>query len=109
MQHYRLDTTPQTPVSHNPELTKKVLVKEGFSCVRHLSHIALRPGDTAFAHEHADAFEVFYCVRGRVVFAVSGHAVTITDGSCLVIEPGEVHSIEAVHEETELVYMLAAG
>lgn len=109
MKHYRLKTTGYTPVSHNPEIKKKVLVEGGFSCVKHLSHVVLRPGDTAIEHSHPDASEVFYCIRGQVEFVVSGSPVTLKGGSCLVVEPGEVHSIATVREETELIYMLAAG
>ncbi len=109
MRHYTLETTGYTPVSHNPEIKKKVLVKEGFSCVRHLSHLVLRPGETAKVHSHRDATEVFYCVRGLTEFTVSGRPVTVKGGSCLIVEPGEEHEISVVHEETEIVYMMAAG
>ncbi len=108
MKYYSLGSTGYAPVSHDPQIKKQVLVPEGFSCVRHLSHVVLRPGDTARVHAHADASEVFYCVRGRTEFSVSGGPVVVSAGSCLVLEPGEEHSISIVHEETELVYMLVA-
>ncbi|MBI4949782.1 MAG: cupin domain-containing protein [Deltaproteobacteria bacterium] len=95
------------PIRHNPALVKRVLVDEPVSCLRHLSQAIFRPGDTAFTHSHEDAFEVFYCVKGECVFRVKGEEVLLKKGSCLVVEPGEAHSIEKVSKITELLFMLA--
>lgn len=107
MKIYTLESTPDVPVRHNPELKKKVLVPEGVSCLRHISHIILRPGDTAFIHSHPEHSEVFYCIRGEAVFGVNNKPVVLKAGSCLIVEPDEVHSIEEVVEETEVLYTLA--
>ena len=109
MRFYSLKSAPFKPVSHDPELKKQVLVTDGFSCVKHLSHIALKPGRTATRHFHKDAYEVFYCIRGKILFKVAGNEVPLARGDCLVVEPGEVHEIFSVVEETELLYFHAAG
>lgn len=106
MRRSDLKTAKLTPIRHNPALLKKVLIDEPVSCVKHLSHAVFRPGDTAYAHSHDSAFEVFYCVRGNLVFKVKGEEVLLREGSCLVVEPGETHSIETVVSETELLFML---
>ena len=108
MRFYSLDSTPFKPVTHDPELKKQVLVPEGFSCVKHISHITLDPGSTASSHYHDAVYEVFYCIIGEAVFRVSGRKVQLTRGNCLVVEPGEVHEIAEVREVTELLYLHAA-
>ncbi len=102
-----LDNTPFSPVSHDPQLKKRVLMGEGFSCIKHISHIVLRPGDSAVEHVHDDGYEVFYCIRGETVFTVRGGDVTIRGGDLFIVEPGEAHSIVRVAEDTELVYFFA--
>lgn len=109
MRLYSLDSAPFKPVTHDPELKKQVIVPDGFSCVRHLSHITLRPGSTASRHAHEDAYEVFYCLGGEVVFRISGKDILLIRGSCLVVEPKEVHEIPLVREVTELLYFHAAA
>ncbi|MBI5643675.1 MAG: cupin domain-containing protein [Deltaproteobacteria bacterium] len=106
MKTYSLQSTELKPISHNPEILKKVLLDEQLSCLRHLSHTVLVPGNTAASHSHVNSFEIFYCVRGHTVFNVDGKDIAVKDGSCLVVEPGEDHAIVYVVEETELVYML---
>lgn len=107
MKLHTLDAAPVKPVVHNPELKKRLLVAEGFSCIRHVSHIVLVPGDTAVAHTHDEGYEVFYFIRGRIVFDVNGKEVAASAGSCLIIEPGEVHAIVNCIEETETIYFFA--
>lgn len=104
MKIYSLSRTPFEPVSHDPGLKKRVLVTDEIPHVRNISHVLLRAGDRASSHSHKDAFEVLYCLRGRVVFEVEGRAVTVEQGDCIVIEPSEVHSIPQVVEDTELFY-----
>jgi len=106
MKLYDLDKTPETPVSHEPRLKKKVLVPEGIGCVRHISNIVLKKGDHVASHAHETATEVFYCTRGTVEFSVNGKSAAMKNGTCLVVEPGEAHAIVAVGEEAELIYMM---
>lgn len=106
MKHYTLDAAPVRPVSHNPELKKKVLFPDGISCLTHISHIVLQPGATASAHSHAETTEIFYCVRGAIVFSVNGESAALLPGHLLVVEPGEEHAIAEVKGESEMIYMM---
>ncbi|MBI5492302.1 MAG: cupin domain-containing protein [Deltaproteobacteria bacterium] len=101
-----LSTAPFTEVRHNPKIKKQVLL-ESISCVRHISHAVLKPGDIAFEHSHEGGYEVFYCVRGRLSFKVAGKGVELKKGGVLAVEPGEAHAITEVFEETELLYLLS--
>jgi mannose-6-phosphate isomerase-like protein (cupin superfamily) len=102
----RLDKLPFEPVSHDPELKKKVLAKD-VSCVEKLSHIVLVPGSRVSPHSHQKGYEVMYFVRGEALFKVKGNEVRLKKGDCLVVEPEEDHEIIDIIEETELLYFLA--
>ncbi|MGB9714895.1 MAG: cupin domain-containing protein [Thermodesulfovibrionales bacterium] len=104
MRLFSLDKAPLEPVSHNPELKKRVLTHDTLPHIKHISHIILHPGDSASEHVHNDSFEVFYCIRGNAEFLIKGECVSIKDGILLFVEPGEVHSIPKIKEETELLY-----
>lgn len=106
MRLYTLEDSPEIPVSHNPELKKRVLVEGGVSSVRHISHIALKPGDTADPHSHKDATEVFYCIKGEISLKINGTETRLKQGSCLLVEPGEVHEIFKVTVDSEMLYMM---
>lgn len=107
MKLLRLENAAETPVSHSPSVKKRVLTKDPISCVMHLSHVVLGPGDSAFAHSHKDGFEVFYCASGEAVFRVNGREVPLRDGDCLVVEPGDLHEITPVRNKVELFYFFA--
>jgi mannose-6-phosphate isomerase-like protein (cupin superfamily) len=101
---------PYMPVSHDPSLKKKILVPDKvLRCIRHISHIVLPEGSRASLHEHREASEVFYCIRGSVRFRIKGTDIDLREGQCLIVEPGEHHSIEDTPEETELVYFMVDG
>lgn len=106
MRLHTLEKAEEKPVSHNPELKKKVLVPEGVGPVKHISHIALKQGATASAHTHQDTTEVFYCLKGAITFSVNGSPVLLLPGSCLIVEPGEEHAIVEVSALSEMLYMM---
>lgn len=104
MKHYRLEDLPFEPVSHDPALRKRVIVHENIlPRIRGVSHIVLPPGSRASEHSHPDGYEIFYCVRGNVLFSVEGDGVPFSSSQCLIVEPGETHALEAL-AESELVY-----
>ncbi|MBZ0221107.1 MAG: cupin domain-containing protein [Candidatus Methylomirabilis sp.] len=106
MRHYSLEGAPERPVSHDPELKKKILLEGPVSCVKRISHIVLEQGATASAHTHDNSSEVFYCVRGAITFSVMGEPILLKSGHLLVVEPGEEHAIVEVSAESEMVYMM---
>jgi mannose-6-phosphate isomerase-like protein (cupin superfamily) len=107
MKFSSLDSLPLEPVSHDPALKKKLLVGQGaLPHIKAISHMELGPGDRASRHSHENACEVFYGIRGRVDFVVAGTPVSLTEGSCLVVEPGEEHSIEGAERGSQMLYFL---
>jgi quercetin dioxygenase-like cupin family protein len=109
MRWYPFETATAAPVTHDPELTKHILMDERISCIRRISRIALNPGYTVSQHSHTDDNELFYCIRGRITVSVDEEPVFMKDGDVLVIEPGEAHAVTGIAEPTELLYMRVAA
>jgi quercetin dioxygenase-like cupin family protein len=104
MKLFSLHNIQFEPVSHDPMLKKKVLARDPLPSIKHVSHIILKPGDSASEHTHSGYVEVFYCIRGDAEFSIQGKPLPVRKGNLLFVEPGEVHSIQKVNEETELLY-----
>lgn len=106
MKLFSLDDTPYESVSHDPQIKKKVLTRDSLPCVKHVSHVILRSGDTVSEHTHHHEYEVFFCIRGTAVMTVNGEKLTIAQGNLMYAEPGDSHSFEEIIEETELLYFV---
>ncbi len=100
----KLSETPPEPVSHDPALEKQVLLRD-VGTLRALSHIVLPAGSRVSTHSHRDMYEIFYIIRGSILFVVDNRAVELEAGTVLVVEPGETHSIEEVRKECEMLYV----
>lgn len=110
MKLFSLSDTPYMPISHDPALKKQVLVPDNvLPGIWHISHINLPAGSKVAKHEHQDASEVFYCIKGTVNFRINEKDIDLGSGQCLVVEPGEPHSIEDTPAETELVYFMVGS
>src|SRR5919204_1251475 len=89
-----LGAIPVEGVSHNPGIAKRVLLRKGE--LPHLTQFAqarFAPGQVAFAHAHADMYEVFFVESGVGRITVDGCAHHLEAGSCVVVEPGETHEL----------------
>lgn len=88
------DQQVEQPVSHDPSLSKRVIVSRGV--IPPLCNFAVAtfaPNTPVSGHCHMDLSEVFYVVAGAAAFAVDGQHINATVGDCIVIEPGEQHSL----------------
>ncbi len=106
MKKVSLGELPREGVSHDPDITKQVMLRRGD--VPHLtafSRSTLLPGQTARAHEHRDMFEMFYVEAGSGVMTIDGTRHQLERGVCILIEPGERHEISNnADEELVLLY-----
>ena len=94
MKRISLDQLPHEGVSHDPQITKQVMLRRGD--VPHLtafSRATLRPGQTAHAHEHGDMFEVFFVESGIGLMTIEGAQHRLARGVCMLLEPMERHEI----------------
>jgi quercetin dioxygenase-like cupin family protein len=85
---------PNLPVSHNPAIKKKVMLKVGdLPHLTNFSQATFAPGQVAQAHSHQDMCEVFFVEAGEGIIRIDGQAYPLKKGSCVAVEPGEVHEI----------------
>jgi quercetin dioxygenase-like cupin family protein len=94
MKKVSLASLPAEPVSHNPEITKQVLLRRGdLPHLTNFSRSRLLPGQTAGAHAHAGMHEVFFVESGAGMMRVDDHEIALEAGVCVTVEPGESHEI----------------
>jgi quercetin dioxygenase-like cupin family protein len=98
-------------VSHDPQITKQVMLRRGdLPHLTAFSRAILAPGQTARAHEHQDMFEVFYVEAGTGVMTIDNAPHPFERGVCVVIEPGERHEItNNGRDELVLLYFGVEG
>ena len=85
----------EQPVSHDPQLMKKVMIKNGE--VPHLtgfSQATIPVNGTVTSHQHNDMYEVFLVSSGQCAMTINSVEYQLNEGSCVVIEPTEEHSLK---------------
>jgi quercetin dioxygenase-like cupin family protein len=80
-------------VTHNPDIKKKVFVKNGeIPQVTIFGEAVFKPEQFVAPHKHDTMYEVFYILEGEAVFGIDGKEIKLSKGDSVVIEPGEIHS-----------------
>jgi len=100
MKRVRLGDVAEEGVSHDPEVKKRVLLRNG--TVPHVTTFAqsrFLPGQAATEHAHADMYEIFLVESGTGVVRIDGEEFPLEPGTCVVIEPGEWHSMACTGAE----------
>ncbi len=94
MKKVSLAAVPEEGVSHNPEIRKRVMLRKGdIPHLTNFSQARFSPGQTAAPHAHGDMVEVFFVESGSGVIIVEGERHALEPGTCIAIEPGEVHEV----------------
>lgn len=89
-----LSSAPAEPVSHDAAIVKRVLLRAGtVANLMQLAESRLAAGQSTTPHAHADMAEVFLATTGAGEVRVDGRAYPLEAGTCVVVEPGEVHQI----------------
>lgn len=88
------ETEPLEAVSHNPKITKRVLVRNG-QCgnITQLARSVFPPGERVEPHAHPDMIEVFMVRSGCGQVIVNGQTLTVKVDQCIVVEAGETHEV----------------
>ncbi len=85
---------PEEGVSHDPQIRKKVMIRDGE--LPHLNKFAqarIAPGQAASAHSHEKFYEVFLIESGVGIVKVDGQEHPVSQGMCVIFEPNEVHEL----------------
>lgn len=89
-----LNELPEESVSHNPAITKKVMLRCGeLPHLTNFSQARFAPGQIAAAHAHQDMYEVFFVEAGTGIIRINGEDIPLTPGTCVAVEPGETHEV----------------
>jgi quercetin dioxygenase-like cupin family protein len=94
MKQVSLNDLPIERVSHNASIQKKVMLRSGD--LPHLINFAqatFAPGQVAPGHAHQDMCEVFFIESGTGNMCVDGIDYLLSPGTCIAVEPGEVHEV----------------
>lgn len=94
MKLIKINDVPDTPVSHNAKIRKKLLVENGLiNGLTNYSRAVFPPGEKAGSHLHNDMAEVFTCESGLGEIRVNDVGYVFSPGTTVVVEPGDVHEI----------------
>lgn len=100
MKYRSLDLIPATGVSHNPEISKKVLIdKEEIPHITQFAKVTLTPGQIADVHQHLNMYEIFNTESGKGKILVEDSEYQLTAGVCVVVEPSEKHEVQNTGKE----------
>ena len=100
-----IDSAEKSGVSHNPKITKHVLIANGeIANITNFSEAVFPLGETAYAHCHSDMTEIFFIKSGSGTITVNGRVILLDEGMCVTVAPNEVHEI-INSGVTELVVM----
>jgi len=89
-----LETIPEVGVSHNFNVTKKVLISKGIiPGVTQLAKTVVPPGEVCGSHFHKDMWEIFLVDEGCGVMVVNEKEIKLKKGDCMIIEPYENHEL----------------
>jgi mannose-6-phosphate isomerase-like protein (cupin superfamily) len=105
----QLAETAPVPVSHDPQLLKRVLLKDADtrSNLKMLNHTAMEPGQSFRLHSHPTMEEVFYFLSGEGIFTLGEETSPVTAGDCLYVPAATVHA--CTNTGSEPLVFLAFG
>ncbi len=86
--------------SHNPKITKKVLIPKG--AVPHLTNLTqatFPAGELANEHSHQDMYEIFFIEKGSGTITINSTPYSVSEGNCMTVEPGDAHEVANTSDE----------
>lgn len=87
-----LNKVIEEPLTHNPKINKKVIIKKKqIPNLERFSQTTLKTGQVSSEHIHEHLFEIFLIEEGTGIVKVEGQVSKIEKGNCIIIEPGEGH------------------
>ena len=98
---------PDTGVSHDPMIRKKVFIEKGrIPKLTNFSQSTIKPGQYCPAHQHPDMWEVYLVESGQGKMVLDGKEINLCEGDCLIVDPCEDHSMRnsSLTEDLKLTY-----
>jgi len=105
MKLIELKDIPLEPVSHDPQILKQVMIDIGVvPRLTKFSRALIKTGQSVSPHKHDSAYEILFLLTGKGQLIVDGDKVKLSARQCLIVEPGELHSIPEVSEDIDMIY-----
>ena len=98
-----LAEVPTQGVSHDPEIQKRVMLRnDDLPHLTNFSQARFVPGQQVTPHKHVDMSEVFLVESGEGTIWINHVAYPLIAGTCVAVEAGELHKL-ANTGQTDLV------
>jgi mannose-6-phosphate isomerase-like protein (cupin superfamily) len=95
-----LSQLPLLKVSHNPKISKKMMIEKGeIPHITNFSQATFPPGEVANEHFHSDMYEVFFIESGEGIISIDGQEYPIKKGTCITVSPHEKHELRNTGKE----------
>ena len=93
MKAVNLKQIPETIVTHNPKVKKRVIFDKGYiPKLTTFGQAMLKPYQSIEPHKHDTMYEVFYIQKGRAMFIINEKRIILSKDDVISIEPGEIHA-----------------
>jgi mannose-6-phosphate isomerase-like protein (cupin superfamily) len=88
-------------VSHNPDITKQVLLRKGECAnILQLARSVFPPGQRVESHSHPDMIEVFMVRSGTGLIIIDKKRFDLKRDVCAIVERGEFHELINTGQDT---------
>lgn len=102
-----LNKLPLEQNTHNPKISKKVLIRNGeVSNLTNFTKATFPPGEVAAEHVHKDMTEIFFVEKGHGQIKINGKLLPLNEGDCITVEPGDKHELINSSKKDLIFYYL---
>jgi quercetin dioxygenase-like cupin family protein len=70
-----------------------------------LQEVQFTAGEKVAFHFHQVTREIFYCLVGPAPFVINGQPVVMSEGDCLICEPGDVHGNPVIGNDFRILVL----
>jgi quercetin dioxygenase-like cupin family protein len=104
MKVFSLKSLPFEGVSHNKEIKKQLMIRDGeIPYLKTFGRVFFKKGQEATAHKHTDINEIFLVLAGQAVFIIDNKEIKLGEGEGVSVMAGEEHQITNREEDTLLM------
>jgi len=75
--------------------------------VSQVNEYEISKGSSLGNHYHKETFETFYITKGAVMVSIDDDKFVASKGTIFTVEPGEVHTIEAISDGARMMTFLS--
>lgn len=88
-----LHSLPEIVSSHNVGKKKQFIGNNEIPSLVQFSQVSFDQGEVVAEHKHEDMYEIYLVEQGAGMIKINGENHPLAKGTCLVIDPGELHEV----------------